>query len=90
MTTSVQKQKFSGGGALNEIIKDGENGFIVPKGDYLQLSNKILYLLDNKSLADNMGKEGNRTLKKKFAHDRFIAGYSDLYDQFDVKVNEGP
>ena len=36
-----------------------------------------------------MGKAGNRTLKKKFAYDRYIAGYSGLYDQFDMKDGKG-
>lgn len=42
---------FSGGGA-HILIKDGENGLIVPKGDAMQLSSAIKTLAGDKTLAD--------------------------------------
>jgi glycosyltransferase involved in cell wall biosynthesis len=41
-------------GIANEIINDGENGYIVPTADYLSLANKILLLLKDPELLDQM------------------------------------
>lgn len=39
-------------GGISEIIEDGKNGFLAPAGDFKMLANRILQLIDNKTLID--------------------------------------
>lgn len=52
-------------GAL-EIIQDGYNGFLVPIGDGQALAEKILYLLDHPTVAQEMGQNGQRLVQEKY------------------------
>ncbi|MFA5029358.1 MAG: glycosyltransferase family 4 protein [Patescibacteria group bacterium] len=50
-----------------EIIKDGENGFLVPIKDCKGLAKKIIYLLENPEVAKQMGEKGRTMVKEKFS-----------------------
>lgn len=50
-------------GVRDDVI-DGENGFIVPKGDYLLASNLISKINNNKSLLIKLGKNAHKTIYK--------------------------
>ena len=41
-----------------ELIRDGENGFLVPLGDEAALADRILEMLCDPSLAKRMGQQG--------------------------------
>jgi len=45
-------------GAVPYLVQDGVNGFLVPPGDYEQLAEKIVKLLESKELRKNMGDKG--------------------------------
>lgn len=49
-----------------EIIKEGENGFLVPIGDYTKLAGKILQLIDDEDLAWRMGEKGRNLAVEKY------------------------
>jgi len=60
-------------GAIPYLVQDGVNGFLVSPGDYEQLAEKIVRLLESEELRKNMGDRGfykvkefdwNRTLNK--------------------------
>jgi len=55
-----------------EIIKDGENGFLVPIGDIHALAKKILLLLNNPEKAKEMGEKGQQMVKEKFDQQKII------------------
>ena len=55
-----------------EIVKDGENGFLVPIGDSESLAKKILFLLNNPEKAEQMGKKGQQMVKKRFEQQKII------------------
>lgn len=57
-----------GGGGPKEIIQDGYNGFLVPIGDAKAIASKINYLIENKSIKENMGKNA---LKIRKSHEVF-------------------
>ena len=40
--------------ATKEIIKDGVNGFLYKTGDYIDLANKIEYILNNRNKIDKI------------------------------------
>ena len=58
----------------SEIIDDGIDGYLIEKGDYLNLANKIQYLIDNPNIYNNMKKN---TLKKAKKYD--VASISKKY-----------
>lgn len=53
-------------GGVSELMKDGETGFLVEKGNYQQLIDKITILLEDAKKAKEMGSAG-----RKFVVDNF-------------------
>jgi len=49
-----------------EIIKDGESGYIVPIGDWQSLAEKIIYLLNNPAIAQAMGQRAKEIISTNF------------------------
>ena len=50
-------------GGTRELIKDGENGFLVNRGDYKDLTEKISVLLDNDNIREKFIKNGLETVR---------------------------
>ena len=40
-----------------ELVKDGENGYLVPSGDARALADKLEFLINNKNLSGELGKK---------------------------------
>lgn len=66
-------------GALVDIIKDGENGYIVEPQSTEVLYKKIKSILENKELQD-IGKAGEEYVKKHFSFESFVNNLEKLYD----------
>lgn len=47
---------------IPEVIRDGENGLLVPPGDEIALAEKICYLLSNKNLRKQLGEAAQETI----------------------------
>ena len=56
---------------VEDLIEDGENGFIVPKGDIFGLAEKMDFLATNPVLADNIGQEAMK-ITQRFAENKII------------------
>jgi glycosyltransferase involved in cell wall biosynthesis len=54
-------------GGINEIIKDGISGLLVPVGDAEAIGGAISRLLDDKILSYEMGRNGKEIVKEKFS-----------------------
>lgn len=67
-------------GALTDMIKDGDNGFIVEPKSVEQLYEKLKYILDNKDVLINVGKSGYNYYKKNFTVDLFVKDVLKVYD----------
>ena len=67
-------------GGLPELIVDGETGFLVPVNDSGKLAEKILYLLQNKEMAERMGEKGQERARKVFNIDIFISRFINAFD----------
>jgi glycosyltransferase involved in cell wall biosynthesis len=69
-----------------EIVRDGENGFLVPKRDGARLAEAIKTLLDNPSLRARMGMRGREIVLREFsaAHvaSQTLAIYRELLQNF--------
>jgi len=66
-------------GGIPEIVEDGECGFLVPPGDPQALAEKVIYLLRNRDLATEMGKEGRKRVETLFSLDNMIVKLEGLY-----------
>jgi glycosyltransferase involved in cell wall biosynthesis len=59
-------------GGIREWLRDGENGFLVPRMDRAQFAARIQELLVDKTLARKMGERGRQMLKEKFVPEKQI------------------
>lgn len=66
--------------APNEIITDGEDGFLIPPFNKEVLKEKILYLLKNKDIAKNMGKAGKKKLESQYTMEIMLSKIIDMYN----------
>ncbi len=53
-------------GGLEEIIQDGKTGFLFDYGNQKELEEKILFLLNNEKMGEEMGKNGRQFVVKNF------------------------
>ena len=65
--------------ASDEIIKDGETGFLVPPKDSKSLAEKIIILLKDKNLREQMGNAGRERLKD-FSIEKMVQETENIYD----------
>jgi N-acetyl-alpha-D-glucosaminyl L-malate synthase BshA len=68
-------------GGVPEIIKDGKEGFLAPKGDIEQISEKIITLLKDQKLRSEFGKAARERTCHEFSPDKVIPQYERVYEQ---------
>ena len=71
-----------------DVIKDGENGFLVPLRSPKLLADKIKWVLDNPGIAMKIGKEAKKTVEHNYSLEKTILMIEELYLQlFNKKKN---
>lgn len=73
-------------GGLRELIKDGENGFLVEPGDVRSLAEKISLLIKNKELRDSFGKAGKEIVLSEYLIQDHISKLERIWT--DMGVNQ--
>ena len=53
-------------GAIPELVKDGDSGFLVPPGDAGAMAERILQLLGDRELGERMGSSGRQAVEANF------------------------
>ncbi len=66
-------------GAIPEIIKENENGFLIPAGDLHQFASKIIQLCNDKSLRDRISQKNLRQALNYFNPETYIARLINIY-----------
>ena len=66
------------GGVPAQVV-DGENGYLVDPRDYEGAAKKVMDLLSDKSLRDEMGAKGRQRVKENFLIPRLIGDWIDLW-----------
>lgn len=74
-------------GGVPDIVKDGENGLLVPPRDSEALADAIIYLLENEDVRRKMSKRG-REMVKNYSWDKIAEQYEEVYEE--VLGNAGP
>lgn len=64
-----------------EIIIDGQSGYIVPIGDYQRLAERIIYLLQNPQLTQKMGQQAHQLVKERFDGQKNIQKIINMWHQ---------
>ncbi len=65
-------------GGITLQIKDGENGFLVAPYDVKGFAERIIKILQNPELAEEMGKKGKETVRENFLITRLLSDYLEL------------
>jgi glycosyltransferase involved in cell wall biosynthesis len=67
-------------GGCKELVRDGETGFVVPVGNEQGLADRILRLLQDEDLREEMGERGRMYMQEFDVH-RMAERYRRLYSQ---------
>lgn len=77
---SLQKPVIAtDGGGTNELVIDGETGYLIRHGDYKGLVDKINFVLDNEGTAQTLGMNGFDYLKREFSIDVMKNSFLNVY-----------
>ncbi len=68
-------------GGNPELIRQGENGFLVPPADPGSLAARIKELFDDPMARERFGKCGRRIVEENFSLERMIRDYETLYEK---------
>jgi glycosyltransferase involved in cell wall biosynthesis len=68
-------------GGVPEVVKDGENGILVPVNNHLALAKAIQHLLDNKNERISMGQMGRRYVVENFSLEHNTKRLSSIYEK---------
>jgi glycosyltransferase involved in cell wall biosynthesis len=73
----------SNAGGLPESVVNGETGYITDPNDVETMVEKILNLLEDENLRENMGNAGKEYYIKKFSHKRWIQEMKTLHEELE-------
>lgn len=68
-------------GAIPEIVEDGKNGFLFPKGDHAQLAQRVLLLAEDPQMRKQMGRESRRRYESYFTPEKYGKRMIDAFEQ---------
>jgi len=64
---------------VNEIVRHGENGLLIPYDDQAALARALLTLIEDRVLRVRLVQGGQRTLAEQFQPARLVAQVLDVY-----------
>ncbi len=68
-------------GGLPEVVDDGKSGYVVARGDHHTFALRIVELLQNATLREQMGKSGRERYEQLFLASRMSLEYSRLIEK---------
>jgi glycosyltransferase involved in cell wall biosynthesis len=68
-------------GAAGELIKDWENGFIIPINDWKTMAKRIEFLLADKKLRTRMGETNRKIVEEKYDANKNFEKIVTLYER---------
>jgi glycosyltransferase involved in cell wall biosynthesis len=73
-------------GGIIDLVRNGENGILVPPGDSGALGEAILQLIKDKNLAETLGKDGKAKVYPEFDASVMLKQIDDLYENLLSKL----
>lgn len=80
MTASVPVVATDTGG-IKEIVREGENGYLVKRSDIEEMTDKINKLLKDESLRKCIAEKAGKSLGEEFSIDAMVRGTGALYQE---------
>ena len=68
-------------GAIPEVIDDGQEGFLVPPGDIVELTKRLRKLLEDFELRKQMGRASRKRARRDFSQQQVSRRLDHLYSQ---------
>jgi glycosyltransferase involved in cell wall biosynthesis len=65
---------------VRDLVENGINGFLVPFGDVEAFTEKIIYLIEHREVAKEMGKRGREKIVKEFSLNVILPQMKELYE----------
>lgn len=69
------------GGGTEELVIDGQTGFLVKQKSPAEMAEKIEYLLENEEIALKIGEAGKRRIETGFSSTKMVRTYIGLYKE---------
>ena len=69
----------SGGGAVEEIVRDRVDGLIVEKGDSAALAQALTFLIEDEDRAKDMGNNGRQRVEELFSAELMATNVEEFY-----------
>jgi glycosyltransferase involved in cell wall biosynthesis len=66
-------------GGVPDVVRDGEDGFLVEAGDTNELAARLEQLARDPALRERMGKQGRERVLPRYAVDRLVQDVDELY-----------
>ena len=73
---------------LDQLVTEGENGYLVPVGDAPALANRLGRLINNPYERYRMGQESRKVAERQFSWEYITAQYVDIYERV-LQKNKG-
>ncbi len=68
-------------GGVSEVMEDGKTGLLVPPGDSHALAESIVTLLDNRTLAREIGESARNVVASRFSLTGALEAYQEIYTE---------
>ena len=68
-------------GGLPEVVVDGKTGYLVPPGDASAIASKIIKLIEEPSLRQQLGKEGRRFVLENYEWNSCAKKMEEIYER---------
>lgn len=68
-------------GSLRELVEEGKTGFLVEPGDWETMGKRILTLLQDRALAERMGRAGREKVLKEYTLDQTVKKTEALFEK---------
>lgn len=69
-------------GGVPELVRDGEDGFLITPGDIEALENAICRMVLNPDLRKSMGASARTRVEEKYSRERVLPQLDELYDRY--------
>jgi glycosyltransferase involved in cell wall biosynthesis len=66
-------------GGIPELVEDGREGFLIQPGDDQELAERILYLLRNPQLREELGRNARWRIQKQYSPEKIAEQWAVLY-----------
>ena len=68
-------------GGVNELVQDGVNGLLIPRGNIFELVDKLKYILEHKDLIKSMGEASRKIYEEEYTADRMNQKILSIYNE---------